>query len=103
GAEPTFTDPRSSDAEWIGAAVGETKEARALALFVALHRRTVPRPVRASELPRAPKRQLALRTLGRQYPGEDRPRFSLGLYAFRDGAPLCGGSFDDPAFLDVLT
>lgn len=124
GAEPTFTDPTSSDPEWIGAAVGGTKEDRAIALWVALHERTAPSARRATERPRAPdarssgdastdastgaraselpppngRRQLALRTLGRQYPGEDAPRFSLGLYALRDGTPLCPATFEDPAF-----
>ena len=187
GAEPTFTDPKSSDPEWIGAAVGGTKEARALALWVALHLRTAPAARRATERPRAGdtkaadvraadsraadsrsmgpssmgpstmsqssmgqssmtqsmmgqssmtqssmdlratdlkttertdlksdssaemqlgpsspltngRRQLALRTLGRQYPGESAPRFSLGLYARRDGNPLCAATFEDPAF-----
>ncbi|MCU0673866.1 MAG: transglutaminase family protein [Myxococcota bacterium] len=127
GAEPTFTDPTSSDSEWIGAAVGGTKEARAIALWVALHERTAPSARRATERPRTPdaragasgdaridtstdarasepplpngRRQLALRTLGRQYPGEDAPRFSLGLYALRDGTPLCPATFEDPAFV----
>jgi uncharacterized protein (DUF2126 family) len=132
GAEPTFTDPTSSDPEWIGAAVGGTKEARAVALWVALHERSAPsvrraterpralegradaragaaselrasadaRAERASELPHASgRRQLALRTLGRQYPGEGAPRFSLGLYALRDGTPLCPATFEDPAFV----
>lgn len=124
GAEPTFTDPTSSDPEWIGAAIGGTKEERAIALWVALHERTAPSVRRATERPRAPearagassdtrtsperaselpapngRRQLALRTLGRQYPGEDAPRFSLGLYALRDGTPLCPATFEDPAFV----
>jgi uncharacterized protein (DUF2126 family) len=124
GAEPTFTDPSSSDPEWIGAAIGGTKEERAIALWVALHERTAPSVRRATERPRAPdvragassdtrtsteraselpppsgRRQLALRTLGRQYPGEDAPRFSLGLYALRDGTPLCPATFEDPAFV----
>jgi len=119
GAEPTFTDPTSSDPEWIGDAVGGSKEARAIALWVALHARTAPSVRRATERPRAPdtragtstdarsselpppngRRQLALRTLGRQYPGEDAPRFSLGLYALRDGTPLCSATFEDPAFV----
>lgn len=125
GAEPTFTDPTSSDPEWIGAAIGGTKEERALALWVALHERTAPSVRRATERPRAPeagvgashgadartselplsngRRQLALRTLGRQYPGEDAPRFSLGLYALRDGTPLCPATFEDPAFVSAAS
>ncbi|NJO55931.1 MAG: transglutaminase-like family protein, partial [Rhodospirillales bacterium] len=39
---------------------------------------------------------LVLRTQGRQYPGEDRPRWSLGLYARRDGTPVWRGP-PDPA------
>ncbi|MCB9621231.1 MAG: transglutaminase family protein [Sandaracinus sp.] len=104
GAEPTFTDPTSSAPEWNGAAVGGDKEERALALWVALHEKTAPvvRPPRSSEPPPTTgRRQLALRTLGRQYPDEDAPRFSLGLYAFRDGSPLCPATFEDPAFTAV--
>lgn len=70
GAEPTFTNATSSEAEWIGGALGPTKLARAEALWARLHR----------------PGDLTLRTLGRQYPGEDAPRFSLGLYGLREVA-----------------
>lgn len=73
GAEPTFTDARSDAAEWIGEALGPTKLAMAEKLWARLRR----------------PGDLALRTLGRQYPGEDAPRFCLGLYGLRD-APATG-------------
>lgn len=42
---------------------------------------------------------VALRTLGRQYPGEDRLRWSLGLYAWRDGSSPWVGP-PDPVLID---
>ncbi|MEO0322594.1 MAG: transglutaminase family protein [Myxococcota bacterium] len=80
GAEPTFTDPRSTDAPWLGAALGGDKLERALGLL--RHRA---RPGAA-----------VLRTLGRQYPDEPAPRWSLGVYARRDDRPCWEGP-PDPA------
>ena len=37
---------------------------------------------------------LVLRSVGRQYPGEARPRWNLGLYRRRDGAALWHGPPD---------
>ncbi len=76
GGEPTFTDRLSLAPEWMSAALGEEKEARARALTARL----------AARQPGA----LLLRTLGRQYAGEPRARWSYGLYARRDGQPVWG-------------
>jgi len=84
GGEPTFTDPASTDRAWLGAAEGSDKLARALGLFRRLRR----------------PGELAVRTVGRQYPDEDAPRWSLGLYRRRDGSPIWGGP-PDPALLDT--
>jgi uncharacterized protein (DUF2126 family) len=80
GGEPTFTDRFSDDPQWIGAAAGDEKVARARAVLRELHART----------PGA----LVLRTVGRQYPGEERPRWSLGLYRWRDGTRAWAGPAD---------
>jgi uncharacterized protein (DUF2126 family) len=80
GAEPTFTDRFSEAPEWNRKAVGGDKAARAEALVVALQGR----------LPGS----LILRSVGRQYPGEDLPRWSLGLYRRRDGVPIWTGPPD---------
>ncbi|HRD96160.1 MAG TPA: transglutaminase family protein, partial [Rubrivivax sp.] len=74
GSEPTFTDRHAQTPEWISQALGGDKEERALAVTAALVRR----------FPGA----VVLRSVGRQYPGEERPRWSLGLYRRRDGQPL---------------
>jgi uncharacterized protein (DUF2126 family) len=84
GSEPTFTDRAAQSPEWLSQAVGGDKEARALAVTAALCRR-FPAGV-------------VLRSVGRQYPGEDRPRWSLGLYRRRDGTPLWAGP-PDPLLL----
>jgi uncharacterized protein (DUF2126 family) len=81
GTEPTFTDRFSEAPEWLSTALGEDKEKRAEQLLCALQSRMG---------------GLVLRTQGRQYPGEDRPRWCLGLYARRDGTPVWHGP-PDPA------
>jgi uncharacterized protein (DUF2126 family) len=80
GAEPTFTDRRSEAREWLSEALGRDKEARARQLLVGLR----------TFFPGA----VVLRTLGRQYPGEPRPRWSYGLYARRDGESVWSGPED---------
>ncbi len=80
GAEPTFTDHCSEAPEWLHAALGPTKESRArqmLATFVEPDTGGV-----------------VLRTLGRQYPREEQPRWSLGVYQRRDGQPIWSGPPD---------
>jgi uncharacterized protein (DUF2126 family) len=77
GAEPTFTDRRSEAPEWLRLADGGDKSARALAMLANLARGG-----------------LLLRTLGRQYGGEDLPRWSFGLYQGRDGHPVWLGPAD---------
>jgi len=80
GAEPTFTDCRSNSPEWISAATGPEKYAKALELLAVLARQAPGTAV--------------LRTVGRQYDGEDKPRWSLGLLAARDNSPLWAGPAD---------
>jgi uncharacterized protein (DUF2126 family) len=80
GSEPTFTDRHAQTPEWLSQALGGEKEVRALAVTAALCRR-FPGGV-------------VLRSVGRQYPGEDRPRWSLGLLRRRDGRSLWAGPLD---------
>lgn len=80
GAEPTFTVRDSEQPEWLSEALGGDKERLAWRLMARLHERH----------PGA----LVLRTLGRQYPGEPHPRWSIGLYESRDGEPLWQGPPD---------
>lgn len=85
GTEPTFTDRFSEASEWLSTALGEDKAARAEQLLCALQARMG---------------GMVLRTEGRQYPGEDRPRWSLGLYARRDGTQIWFGP-PDPAIGEI--
>jgi uncharacterized protein (DUF2126 family) len=82
GAEPTFTNRWSESPEWLTDALGETKQAYACHIVQRLH----------AGCPGS----LILRTLGRQYAGEEQPRWSLGLYQRRDGRPLADGLPMDP-------
>jgi uncharacterized protein (DUF2126 family) len=65
GAEPTFTLAESVEPAWTGAAEGSDKLARAHALATAM----------ANQLPGAS----VMRVVGRQFPGEDHPRFAYGV------------------------
>ncbi|HRJ80154.1 MAG TPA: transglutaminase family protein, partial [Planctomycetota bacterium] len=80
GGEPTFTDRWSFDPAWNFAALGADKEERARRMLA----------WRARRYPGC----LILRTLGRQYPGEEAPRWSYGLYRRRDGHELWQGPPD---------
>lgn len=80
GSEPTFTDRTAQSPEWLSQALGGDKEHRAMALLSGLCRR-FPGGV-------------VLRSVGRQYPGEERPRWNLGLYRRRDGEPIWHGPPD---------
>jgi uncharacterized protein (DUF2126 family) len=82
GAEPTFTERFSEAPEWLSEALGESKQAYACRILQRLQ----------GQHPEA----LVLRTLGRQYAGEPRPRWSLGLYRRRDGASLSDTVPPDP-------
>ena len=74
GAEPTFTNRWSESPEWLTDALGATKQTYAMRIVEQLSARY--------------PGSLVLRTLGRQYPGESLPRWSIGLYHRRDGRPL---------------
>lgn len=89
GSEPTFTDRWSGLPEWTQCAIGEDKARRALALLRSLHG--------------ASPESVILRTVGRQYPGEDLPRWSHGLYRRRDGQSIWSGPLDPLAVMDEPT
>ena len=80
GSEPTFTDRTAHSPEWLSQALGGDKERRAEALLGGLCRRHAGGVV--------------LRSVGRQYPGEEQPRWNLGLYRRRDGASIWHGPPD---------
>jgi|GEM_PF-170412 len=80
GAEPTFTNPSSRAVEWRTTALGSEKEDKARE-FVRILAAAMPGTV-------------VLRTLGRQYPGESRPRWNYGIYSRRDGKSVWKGPPD---------
>lgn len=80
GAEPTFTLAGSEDREWLSEPLGGDKHRYALRLAAALHQRH--------------PGGVLLRTIGRQYADEERPRWSIGLYGRRDGRSLWDGPAD---------
>jgi len=80
GSEPTFTDRFSQAPEWLNAALGGDKEARAGQLL--------------RELVGCLPASMVMRSVGRLYPGEAQPRWSLGLFRRRDAAPLWHGPPD---------
>ena len=82
GAEPTFTRRSSESPEWLCEALGETKQRYAQRILQRLR----------EQYPGS----LVLRTVGRQYAGEARPRWNLGLYQRRDGRALVDNMPVDP-------
>lgn len=80
GSEPTFTDRCAQSPEWLSKPLGGDKEQRAEALL--------------RELCWSFPGGLLLRSVGRQYPGEQRPRWNLGLYQRRNGDPIWYGPPD---------
>lgn len=86
GAEPTFTNRYSESPEWLSEALGETKQSYALRIIRKLRKHH--------------PGSIVLRSLGRQYPDEEEPRWSLGLYRLRDGVKLANRLPPDP--LDEL-
>lgn len=82
GAEPTFTNRNSESPEWLTDALGASKQDYACRII--------------EHLRHSHPGSIILRTLGRQYPGEARPRWSLGLYRRRDGHALAEGLPADP-------
>ena len=89
GGEPTFTDRESFEPAWNHAALGADKEARARQML----------GLRAERHPGA----LIVRTIGRQYPGEDRPRWSYGLFRNRNSQPMWNGPRDPLTLLAPAT
>lgn len=87
GSEPTFTDRHAQTPEWLHQALGGDKAQRAELLLGALCQR-FPGGV-------------VLRSVGRQYPGEPCPRWNLGLYRRRDGAPVWHGP-PDPVLVAAM-
>lgn len=89
GAEPTFADRFSPDPHWQTTALGPGKEAvaREFARFIAL------------QTPGC----VVLRTLGRQYPGEEKPRWNIGVYSRRDGTAVWSGPPDPLCICDKPT
>jgi uncharacterized protein (DUF2126 family) len=85
GSEPTFTLRNSEQPQWLSQALGGDKEEYALRL--------------TRELALRHPASAVLRTVGRQYGGEKRPRWSFGLYELRDGAHFWQGP-PDPLLLD---
>ena len=84
GSEPTFTDRQAQTPQWLNQALGGDKLARAEAVLRGL----------AQRFPGS----LLLRSTGRRYPGEDAPRWCLGLFRRRDGLPTWQGP-PDPLLL----
>ena len=80
GAEPTYTDRMSEHPEWLFDALGDDKRDRAHRILASLACDSTGAAV--------------LRSVGRQYSGEPLPRWSLGLYARRDGQPVWDGPPD---------
>jgi uncharacterized protein (DUF2126 family) len=80
GGEPTFTDRFSQDPQWVSGALGGAKLAKAREMLAELR----------MQHPGA----LVVRTVGRQYPEEERPRWSLGLWRRRDGVGVWSGPND---------
>jgi uncharacterized protein (DUF2126 family) len=80
GSEPTFTDRFAQSPEWLSQALGGDKAQRAEALLGGICRRF--------------PGSVVLRSVGRQYPGEERPRWNFGLYRRRDEVPLWKGPLD---------
>lgn len=86
GAEPTYTASASEATEWLYDALGADKWERAQRMLVRLAGHAEGAAV--------------LRSVGRLYAGEDAPRWSLGLFSRRDGAPLWTGP-PDPLLADT--
>jgi uncharacterized protein (DUF2126 family) len=80
GVEPTFTDRFSWRAEWQTAALGKDKQERARQMM--------------AQLARGKPGSVILRSRGRQYPNEPEPRWSFGIYGYRDGRPFYSGPSD---------
>lgn len=85
GAEPTFTLRSSEAPEWLREALGGDKQLHAWRMV--------------EQLRSLHPGSLVLRSVGRQYAGEECPRWSVGLYERRDGVALWQGPPDPLARL----
>jgi uncharacterized protein (DUF2126 family) len=70
GSEPTFTLHTSEEPQWTSHALGGNKKTYAMRIVEKLHQRH--------------PGSVVLRTVGRQYSGEELPRWSFGIYERRD-------------------
>lgn len=70
GSEPTFTDRSAQTPEWLSQALGGDKAPRAEDVLGGICRRF--------------PGSMVMRSVGRQYPGEERPRWNFGIYRHRD-------------------
>lgn len=80
GAEPTFTVRHSESPEWLYEPLGGDKQRYALRMVADLWHRH--------------PGSLVMRSVGRQYPAEQRPRWSIGVYERRDGVAVWDGPPD---------
>ena len=80
GSEPTFTLHTSEEPQWTSQALGGDKKSYAMRIVEKLNQRH--------------PGSLVLRTVGRQYSGEDLPRWSFGIYERRDKQAVWNGPPD---------
>ena len=80
GMEPTFTQRLAETPEWLSEALGPKKLQLAYALL--------------TEVCKSQPGGVVLHTLGRQYAGEDLPRWSIGYYQARNGQFTWDGPLD---------
>ncbi len=78
GGEPTFVPQDNQAAEWNTAALGPEKIRFGRALVRSLAEKAFPG-------------SLIMQTVGKHYPGEPLPRWSLGVYYYKNGQPLWSG------------
>lgn len=88
GMEPTFTRRFAETSEWLSEALGPEKLQYAYALL--------------NEVLKRSPGGVILHTLGRQYPGEDLPRWNIGYYQARN-KQFCWQGLPDPCLVTKST